>query len=332
MYRAPSLDHRCRYLKVATHFCPVINRLFFLLAAPHAGASFAASPLLPAMISSVQTYGEDPTRFHPHAHCLASDGFLAPDGSLVPIPEPDHVQIILRFRRRPLQIPLATEKISQRLVEILLSWRHPGFSVFQGDPVHAEDHEARERLARYMAHPPVGLVRLHYDPQMRQVSYTPKHHQGGAGPDSPGTITCPVLDFLAALCTHIPDAGQQLVRYYGAWSHVRRARTRKGSCAAARPAPSPDTQDGCAQLSKRTWARLIEKVYEADPLVCPRCSGPLKIISLIGDGAVIKKILHHLKRRDRPERPPPPAADRSIRYDPDIPGFEDVSRWYDAAE
>ena len=37
------------------------------------------------------------------------------------------------------------------------------------------------------------------------------------------------LDFLAALCTHIPDAGQQLVRYYGEWSHVRRARARKGT-------------------------------------------------------------------------------------------------------
>ena len=44
--------------------------------------------------------------------------------------------------------------------------------------------------------------------------------------------------------------------------------------------------------------------YEADPLVCPRCSGPLKIISLIGDGAVIEKILRHLKLWDRPERPP----------------------------
>jgi hypothetical protein len=60
-------------------------------------------------------------------------------------------------------------------------------------------------------------------------------------------------------------------------------------------------------------ARPVEPVllrigYEADPLVCPRCSGPLKIISLIGDGAVIEKILRHLKLWDRPE---PPAASGS---------------------
>jgi hypothetical protein len=55
---------------------------------------------------------------------------------------------------------------------------------------------------------------------MRQVAYAPKRHQGGARPDSPGTSTCPAVDFLADLCTHIPDAGQQLIRYYGAWSHA----------------------------------------------------------------------------------------------------------------
>ena len=27
-------------------------------------------------------------------------------------------------------------------------------------------------------------------------------------------MTCPALDFLAALCSHIADAGQQLIRYY----------------------------------------------------------------------------------------------------------------------
>jgi hypothetical protein len=37
------------------------------------------------------------------------------------------------------------------------------------------------------------------------------------------------------------------------------------------------------------------------------------MISLIGDSAVIEKILRHLKLWDRPERPPPPAPDRSIR-------------------
>ena len=77
----------------------------------------------------------------------------------------------------------------------------------------------------------------------------------------------------------------------------------------------------------RSWARLIKKVYEADPLVCPRCSGPLKIISLIGDGPVIEKILRHLKLWNRPERPPPPAPERSIQYDQEIADFDEAGQW-----
>jgi hypothetical protein len=73
-------------------------------------------------------------------------------------------------------------------------------------------------------------------------------------------------------------------------------------------------------------------VCEADPLACPRCSGPLKIISLIGDGPVIEKILRHLKLWDRPQRPPPRDPDRSIQYDADVAGSVEATLWPDAVE
>ncbi len=279
---------------------------------------------------------DDPTRFHPHLHSLVTDGLVSAEGSFVPIPCPDPVRIMERFRHKLVKALLAREKISPRLVEIMRNWRHPGFSVYQGERIDPDDHEARQRLAGYMVHPPIALERLRYRPESGQVIYHGRQRQrcGDAGP-SPARIF-PALDFLAALCTHIPDSGQQLVRYYGAFSNVRRARAGAGVSDPAAVPPPPGKDGACADEFRRqvrsSWARLIKKVYEADPLVCPRCSGPLKIISLIGDGAVIEKILRHLKLWDRPERPPPPAPDRAIRYDPDIPGFEEVSRWSDAAE
>jgi hypothetical protein len=63
----------------------------------------------------------------------------------------------------------------------------------------------------------------------------------------------------------------------------------------------------------------------AAPLVCPRCSGPLKIISLIGDAPVIQKILRHLKLWDRPERPPPQSARRSVESDVKIADFDEAA-------
>lgn len=176
-----------------------------------------------------------------------------------------------------------------------------------------------------MAHPPVGLYRLHYDPRTCNGAYAPKNHDGCTGTHSPGALTCPALDFLAALCTHVPDAGQQLIRYYGEWSHVRRARARKTGSPPAQPLPSSNTRDGCGGPSKRTWARLIKKVYEADPLLCRRCCSPLKIVGLIDVPSVIERILRHLKLRDRPERPPPASAPGTLHYDVDvqIPVWED---------
>ena len=29
-----------------------------------------------------------------------------------------------------------------------------------------------------------------------------------------------------------------------------------------------------------SWARLIQKIYSVDPLVCPKCQGPMRIITL----------------------------------------------------
>jgi hypothetical protein len=39
---------------------------------------------------------------------------------------------------------------------------------------------------------------------------------------------------------------------------------------------------------------LIKKVYEADPLICPRCGGVMRIMALIDRPEVIEKILTHL--------------------------------------
>jgi len=301
----------------------------FLDAALQAEWSPTDLPALPAMIASIQSYGDDPTRYHPHLHCLVADGLVFPDGSFLPIPPPDPVQIMLLFRHKLLKTLLAKEKISQRLVDILLSWRHPGFSVFQGDSVSPDDHQARERLSRYCVHPPIALDRLHYDRQTRKVIYNPKNHDRSADGDSPAAATWPALDFLAALCTHIPDAGQQLIRYYGEWSHVRRARAREICPPPLQPIPSPKPQDQCARRMSRSWARLIKKVYEADPLTCPRCSRPLKIIGFIDTPSVIERILRHLKLWDRPERAPPPQPPRTLHYDFDPDATQDGGRRFD---
>ncbi|MDA1196181.1 MAG: hypothetical protein O2894_13505 [Planctomycetota bacterium] len=62
---------------------------------------------------------------------------------------------------------------------------------------------------------------------------------------------------------------------------------------------------------RRSWARLIKRIYTVDPLVCPRCGHELKIVAAITDPVVIDRILAHRKLREisSPFEPrAPPAA------------------------
>ena len=53
--------------------------------------------------------------------------------------------------------------------------------------------------------------------------------------------------------------------------------------------------------------RLVP-VDEVDPLTCPKCSGEMKVISVIEDEDVVKKILKHLGLWDLKARSPTKAT------------------------
>ena len=49
---------------------------------------------------------------------------------------------------------------------------------------------------------------------------------------------------------------------------------------------------------------MIRRVYEVDPLVCPRCGAEMRVIAFITEPRVIRRILDHLRQRERGPRPP----------------------------
>ncbi|HJZ12254.1 MAG TPA: hypothetical protein VJ521_08890 [Acidobacteriota bacterium] len=112
---------------------------------------------------------------------------------------------------------------------------------------------------------------------------------------------------------HIPDDGAQTIRYYGRYSNVSRAKTAR--CAqlpdhtTQAQVPKEDSESEWLKERKSTWAALIKLIYESDTLLCPSCHIQMKIISVIKDGAVIDKIVDHLKFKFEvlplSARPPP---------------------------
>jgi len=60
-----------------------------------------------------------------------------------------------------------------------------------------------------------------------------------------------------------------MVRYYGYYSNVSRGKRIKREQDDL--IPHILEPEGSPKEYRRNWARLIKKIYEVDPLTCPKC-------------------------------------------------------------
>lgn len=174
--------------------------------------------------------------------------------------------------------------------------------------VGEEDAEGRKKLAGYMLRAPVSLEKMSYDAETGTVIYRSKMHLGLKR----NFQVMPGAERLELLCRHIPDRYEHLVRYVGWYSNRargERAKALKGQDTPMRSAAAVEPVSDRAARARAAWARLIRKVYEAGPLKCPRCKGPMRVIALIDDPGVVRRNLEHLGgwAPEASERGPPVA-------------------------
>ena len=53
---------------------------------------------------------------------------------------------------------------------------------------------------------------------------------------------------------------------------------------------------------------MCDPLSEVDPLTCPKCASPMKIIAFIEQAEIIQKILKHIGLWAAQKRPPPQAG------------------------
>jgi hypothetical protein len=113
-----------------------------------------------------------------------------------------------------------------------------------------------------------------------------------------GTETADPLEFLAPVLVHSPNKGHVMTRFYGWYANRPRGMRGKAAPAAADgpPAIVPAPRLAPTEATRR-WAALLQQLFEVDPLACPTCRGPMRIIAFITQASVIDQILTHLRTR-----------------------------------
>ena len=240
------------------------------------------------MVVVIQTFGEY-LNYHPHLHAIVADGLFSGNGSFYVMPEKDSKKLEQLFRLKVIKMLMNEGLLSEKKGKTLLRWRHSGFSAYRGDRIRRDDEEGLERLSQYIIRNPVHDEKILYESETATVIYRSKHNLKVKG----NFKVFSVHDFIDELCQHIPRKGYQMVRYYGWYSNKKRGLRKKEEDETASESVTVVSARPLRVPGKK-WQELIKKVWEADPLECPHCKSEMKIVSLIDDRAVIRKILGHL--------------------------------------
>jgi len=268
--------------------------------------SQAGADTRPGIVVSIATAG-DLLQWNPHAHILVSDGGFSMDGSFRALESWDGEALMRLVRERLLARLVQRHAISEKLVRKLLAWKHPGFTAFVGRAIPPEDTRAIEDMAGYIVRNPVSLKRLVYIDGHKAVIYRALKPNPSLGQNF---VALDPLEWLARMCDHIPDPGRHRTLAYGHYANRVR-----GERAAQQEG---DHRDGEGKPARRrcpaSWARLISKIFHADPLKCPQCGARLVVIAYITDQMNVRKLLDHLGLSP-PELPRPPPEPHYVPVD-----------------
>jgi len=240
------------------------------------------------------------------------------------------------------------------------SGEYEGWNIHAGVTVKQGDADGRERLCRYVLRHPLSLQRLSWTKDGRlsyEVKYPrspkqthllldpvqfmarlaslippPRHPLvryfgvlSSASRWRPHVVPpVPAHRKRTCSCAHSAAANESTIKVTGAQACLAGAPAQESEAAAAQEPASERRSRGCVQAATRyiPWADLLKRVFDVDALLCPRCSSRLRIISLIMEPAVVRRILRSL---DLPSEPPPVARARAPTL------FDDPPPDYDAA-
>ncbi len=204
--------------------------------------------------------------------------------------------------------------------------QNSGFSLHAGVAIAGDERKKLEKLARYIARPPIAQDRLKVNDK-GQVVYELKR------PYDDGTthIIMAPMELLEKITAIIPRPRVHLTRFHGVlaphYKHrklivpaVTEHTTDNGNPDELPADANKELEPTIPKQNRVSWARLLKRVFKIDVEECLACGGKVRIVAAIEDPPIIKKILEHL---GLPTVPPSTAQSRGPPNDAtETPAFE----------
>jgi hypothetical protein len=168
-----------------------------------------------------------------------------------------------------------------------------GFDVDASVRIPGHDRPRLERLARYMARPPLSKERL-----ARQSDGTYRIALKKPWRDGTTHIVLDGPELVGRLAALVPPPRFHLTRYFGVFAPraglrqaVVPAHGATDGCACHRRAPAAPVEDARSTRQRTAWSALLARVFAVDVLRCPRCQAGLQRVELCTHPDRIRAVL-----------------------------------------
>jgi hypothetical protein len=242
-------------------------------------------------ISFIQQFGNT-LNYHPHFHLVVADGVFNGttvlqfhEASLTPDDIADTQDCI---QKSVLGYFCKRGFFNKNEVEKMLSYENSGFSLDANVRIQSWDKDGLERLIRYCARPPFKSENIRCNGPWINYRLPKPSHAGKT------FIQLEPLEFIDRISNFIPYPRRHRHHYHGVFASNSPLRKQVAANAQKRLGSKPQVMQETAKMvekASRTWAQLIARIYEINPLICTTCGKKIKIIAFITHSAQIRRIL-----------------------------------------
>jgi len=222
---------------------------------------------------------------HLHFHQMSTDGVFVEreGGAAFHEARPPTIEEVRgveqRIARRVLNLFVRRGHLEKGEMDGWMKWEHSGFSLDASVAVEAPDRAGFERLLRYCGRPNFKASNVTYDPGKERVVYRlPKPHVDGRT-----ELVLTPMEFLRRVAELIPTPRRNLLRFWGVFAPNHAMRRTIVRCTQGEQIaifPSEEKKKTRRNGARLTWAALIRRIFEDDPLRCP-CGGEMRIVKFL---------------------------------------------------